>query len=136
MSLRRSASSEVYRHRWSHFWLLATAGGVGLAMRTWSPPVVGLGLALDTACTAAAATVMLACLGTRRPHWSQNGHHRVIRGSFTAVSVIVGLSALMTVSPALAMLVLMAALLSSPSVAPRIGHRVPRHPGDRTFFHA
>lgn len=136
MSSRHSASSEVYRHRWSRFWLLVTAGGVGLAMRTWSPPVVGLGLALDTACTAAAATLMLACLGTRRPGWSQSGHHRVVRGSFTAVSVIVGLSALTTVSPALALLFLLAALLSSPSVLPRIPRRAARRLGDRSFFHA
>lgn len=136
MSSRRSAAHEAYRHRWSQFWLLVTGGGVGLAMLTWSPPVVGLGLALDTACTAAAVSLMLACLGTRRPRWSQRGHNRVVGGSLAAVSVIVGLSAIMTVSPPLTLLVLLAALLSSPSVVPRIGRRAPRRPGDRNFFHA
>jgi hypothetical protein len=122
-----------YASVWLWTWTFVAAGGVGLAMLEWSTVAVIIVVLGITTVMAALLSMLSSEPAVRRRANGSVGH--MFTWSVTVAFAGTGLLALLTVSPPLALLVVLLIAVTSPRlvslVLRRSTQRPPRHP-DRT----
>jgi hypothetical protein len=108
----------TYAARWARVWFALSGLGVGFASLQWSPFVVVLAVLMIGACTA--TVLLLDWRRSTRPEASPMRRRGVAPRSLATGCAAVAMSTLAADSPALALLVLLLASLSSPPVVRRL----------------